>query len=114
MSNTKIRFKVFKKSLIIDFLFCVVMFILLENKKFVDLIFNVKNFGGIIFISLLLVTAVVSLSLLIKVGVIFHSEPVPERLRSVSLVFEIEYLFNELFKFLYKSEYSRALELGMK
>lgn len=39
MSNTKIRFKVFKKSLIIDFLFCVVMFTLLGSSEFVDLVF---------------------------------------------------------------------------
>ena len=114
MSNTKIRFKVFKKSLIVEFLFCIAMFILLENKTFVNLIFNVKNFGGVIFISLLLVTAVVSLSLLIKISIIFYSEPVPERLRSVSLVYEIDYLFNKLFKFLYESEYSKAIELGMR
>ena len=114
MSNTKIRFKVFKKSLIIDFLFCAVMFTLLENKKFIDLVFSVRNFGWFIFIFLLVFTSVSALSLLIKIAVIFYSEPVPENLRSVSLVYEIDYLFNELFKSLYKSEYSRALELGMK
>lgn len=112
MSNTKIRFRALRSSMLFDLVVFTLLAIMAHFSKSVWGSLNLDIPYVYVFIVLLVLIATILMSLLMKLSYILISEPYKVEYTEDTIQF-ICYLMDRLFHLTNPKEYAKAVELGM-